>query len=317
MQQLYLSTKTEKDSIGVTNNLLHTINGNTYILGPKDFNNQITTKQHDFMTYIFKGLQVMVNKLNNTVIQEQYFHDLPLQSKIDYMKENCNFFEVKIEDVIPFLERTPTGTRHISRRDALIKIQQIDNLSNIIKLYTIKKNGNKGELQSITLFPTVSLKYEEIDRKLISITSFDLYINPDAMPFILEVFDKTKGFGNGYIEHILSLKSVHSKNLYYYISRYANLVTSNTGYTVNLDNVTKYLGINKNDRPYKDLQDIIKKFNKDLTKIYNNCKLVITPTKKGKGGTVIQINLKLVSTNTIPYSNTKHSEKSNNSDIWF
>ena len=99
------------------------------------------------------------------------------------------------------------------------------------------------------------------------------------------------GYGHTQIQTILRLKSVHSKNLYYFISRYANLIGREQGHTINLSTITKYLGIDKQTRPYNKLMQIVQQFNKDIKD--TGSELVITITKKGKAGQVKQINLKM------------------------
>ena len=76
-QNLYLKTKASTDSILTTNNLLHSISENNCMVLT---NGAMTVKQCDFMTFIFKGLQIMVNNLNNTEVDEYMdFRDLDME----------------------------------------------------------------------------------------------------------------------------------------------------------------------------------------------------------------------------------------------
>ena len=312
-QTVYLKTKTSKDSIRVNNDLLLTVSNNRYILGPNDmYESVITNKQHDFMTFIFKALQIMMNDLDNRDINGIQFIDLQFDDKINYMENNINFFEINVDNVIPFLEMTSSGkVHHISKMDALKLVDSIGRMANTRLLYktSYNENTNEGEVSAITLFPTASLKYDIIDDSLIDITSFSLRINPDAIPFILAVFDKSNGFGTAYIDQLLKLKNVHNKNLYYYLARYESLINRKNGFDVMLTTVTKYLGISRSKRPYKDLTQIVNSFNKDLSKMGNTHDLVVTPIKKNKHGKITKINLKFMdnesNTNTLPIENSK------------
>lgn len=312
-QNVYLKTKTSNDSIRVNNDLLLTVSNNRYIIGPNDmYESVITNKQHDFMTFIFKALQIMMNDLDKRNIDGIQFADLPFNDKITYMENNINFFEINSDDVIPFLEMTSSGKiHHISKMDALKLVDSIGRMANTMGLYktSYNDNTNQGEVSAITLFPTASLKYESVDGSLINITSFSLRINPDAIPFILAVFDKSQSFGNAYIEHLLRLKNVHNKNLYYFMARYESLISRENGFDIMLSTITKYLGIAKSKRPYSDLIQIVKSFNKDLSKMGNTYDLVITPIKKDKHGKITKINLKMIDTesdtNTLTLKNSK------------
>lgn len=310
-QTVYLKTKTKYDSVRVNNNLLLTVSNNRYIIGPNDmYESVITNKQHDFMTFIFKALQIMMNDLDKRNIDGIQFADLPFNDKITYMENNINFFEINSDDVIPFLEMTSSGKiHHISKMDALKLVDSIGRMANTMRLYRDKEDNERGEMLAITLFPTASLKYESVDGSLINITSFSLRINPDAIPFILAVFDKSQSFGNAYIEHLLRLKNVHNKNLYYFMARYESLISRENGFDIMLSTITKYLGIAKSKRPYSDLIQIVKSFNKDLSKMGNTYDLVITPIKKDKHGKITKINLKMIDTesdtNTLTLKNSK------------
>ena len=311
-QTVYLKTKTKYDSVRVNNDLLLTVSNNRYILGPNDiYESVITSKQHDFMTFIFKALQIMMNDLDNRDINGVQFIDLQFDDKINYMENNINFFEINSDNVIPFLEMTSSGkVHHISKMDALKLVDSIGRMANTMRLYktSYSDNTNQGEVSAITLFPTASLKYEMVDDSLIDITSFSLRINPDAIPFILEVFDKSNGFGTAYIDQLLKLKSVHNKNLYYFLARYESLISREIGFDVMLTTVTKYLGISKSKKPYKDLNQIVKSFNKDLSKMGNTYDLVVTPIKKNKHGKITKINLKFMdnelNTNALSFKNS-------------
>lgn len=309
-QTVYLKTKTSKDSIRVNNDLLLTVSNNRYILGPNDSKKVITNKQHDFMTFIFKGLQIMMNDLDNRDINGIQFADLSFDDKITYMESNIPFFEINSDDIIPFLEMTSSGkVHHISKMDALTLVSDINVMANTLSLYTDKEYNDRGEMSKILLFPTSSLKYESLNGSLINITSFSLKINSDAIPYILALFDKSQSFGTAYIEHLLRLKNVHNKNLYYFMSRYESLISRENGFDIKLSTITDHLGISKSKRPYSDLIQIVKSFNKDLSKMGNTYDLVITPIKKDKHGKITKINLKMIDTesdtNTLTLKNSK------------
>ena len=290
-QDLYLKTKKKTDYIATTTDLLHTIKNNTYMIYPGNVYKPITAKQHDFMTFILRGLHIMVNTLFAEELQ-----DLTLKEKTQYIQENSPFFKINVDDILPFLQRTSTGSfRNISKQDGLQYVEQLRQMSNTLALYRIIDNEDgTGQIQSINLFSFTSLDYKEVNGQLIDILSFDLYINPQAVESILIIFDTwfgNKGFGKTYIDVLLNLRSVHSKNLYYFISRYANLIGREQGHTINLSTITKYLGIDKQTRPYNKLMQIVQQFNKDIKD--TGSELVITITKKGKAGQVKQINLKM------------------------
>ena len=145
----------------------------------------------------------------------------------------------------------------------------------------------------------------------------------DTLTDYIVTFDYNDGYGHTQIQTILRLKSVHSKNLHYYICRYKTLINSNTGYKVNISTLTKYLGINKLNRPYKQLIQIIDKYNKEM--MDSGYELIVIPTKKGKKGQVLQIILKMQPIKQLKYTNTRDrsnynkipTNNNNRGDDWF
>lgn len=326
-QTLKLKTKTSTDSIITTNHLLSTININSCVVLT---NGAMTVKQYDFMTFIFKGLQIMVNNLNNTEVTKLLdFRDLDMEDKINYIQQNRPFLKVDADTVLPFLQTTSTGNiRRISKKEALDYIEQLRDLGNKMYISNTVKNGNITNIKSINLFSTASVDATEESDELLYIRTFDLLINLEAIPYILTLFDyKNNSYGHTQIQTILKLKSVNSKNLHYYICRYMKLINSYNGFKVNVSTLTKYLGIDKQNRPYKQLLQIVQYYNKEMADTGNI--ITVTPCKKGKRGQILQIILKLEQTteqlqnkNT---NNTDHtqlydmfSNTSNNiDDVWF
>lgn len=317
-QTLKLKTKANTDSIITTNHLLSTINKNSCMVLT---NGAMTVKQYDFMTFIFKGLQIMVNNLNNTEICEGlYFSDLPVEERVNYIQQNRPFLKVNVETILPFLQTTNTGNiRRVTKREALDYIAQLRDLGNTMYISNIIKNGNNTDIKAINLFSTASISIEDESDELLYIKTFDLLINLEAVPYILTLFDyMNNSYGHTQIKTILKLKSVNSKNLHYYICKYMNLINSYNGFKVNVSTLTKYLGIDKQTRPYKQLLQIVQYYNKEMKD--TGTKITVTPCKKGKKGQILQVILKLEQTtkqlqnNT---NNTDHNNCNNEDDIWF
>lgn len=318
-QTLKLKTKANTDSIITTNHLLSTINKNSCMVLT---NGAMTVKQYDFMTFIFKGLQIMVNNLNNTEITELLdFRDLDIEDKINYIQQNRPFLKVDVETILPFLQTTNTGNiRRMTKREALDYIAQLRDLGNKMYISNIIKNGNTTDIKAINLFSTASISVEDESAELVYIKTFDLLINLEAIPYILTLFDyKNNSYGHTQIKTILKLKSVNSKNLHYYICKYMNLINSYNGFKVNVSTLTKYLGIDKQTRPYKQLLQIVQYYNKEMADTGNI--ITVTPCKKGKRGQILQVILKLEqTTEQLQYKNTNntdHSNCNNENDVWF
>lgn len=318
-QTLKLKTKANTDSIITTNHLLSTLNINSCVVLT---NGAMTVKQYDFMTFIFKGLQMMVNNLNNTEITELLdFRDLDIEDKINYIQQNRPFLKVDVETILPFLQTTNTGnTRRVTKREALDYIEQLRELGNKMYISNTIKNEDSTTIKSINLFSTASVDATDESDELLYIKTFDLLINLEAIPYILTLFDyKNNSYGHTQIRTILKLKSVNSKNLHYYICRYMNLINSYNGFKVNVSTLTKYLGIDKQIRPYKQLLQIVQYYNKEMAD--TGTKITITSCKKGKKGQILQVILKLEqTTEQLQYKNTNntdHSNCNNENDVWF
>lgn len=309
-QTLKLKTKTSTDSIITTNHLLSTININSCVVLT---NGAMTVKQYDFMTFIFKGLQMMVNNLNNTEVTKLLdFRDLEIEDKISYIQQNRPFLKVDVETILPFLQTTSTDNiRRISKKEALDYIEQLRDLGNKMYISNTVKNGNITNIKSINLFSTASVDATEESDELLYIKTFDLLINLEAVPYILTLFDyKNNSYGHTQIQTILKLKSVNSKNLHYYICRYMTLINSYNGFKVNVSTLTKYLGIDKQTRPYNQLLQIVKYYNKEMADTGNI--ITVTPCKEGKRGQILQIIIKLEqTTKQLQYKNTNNTDHSN------
>lgn len=314
-QTLKLKTKTSTDSIITTNHLLSTLNINSCVVLT---NGAMTVKQYDFMTFIFKGLQMMVNNLNNTEITELLdFRDLDIEDKINYIQQNRPFLKVDVETILPFLQTTNTGNiRRMTKREALDYIAQLRDLGNKMYISNIIKNGNTTDIKAINLFSTASISVEDESAELVYIKTFDLLINLEAIPYILTLFDYTNNsYGHTQIQTILKLKSVNSKNLHYYICKYMKLINSYSGFKVNVSTLTKYLGIDKQTRPYKQLLQIVQYYNKEMKDTGNI--ITVTPCKKGKRGQILQIILKLEqTTEQLQYNNTNNTDHSQLYDMF-
>lgn len=314
-QTLKLKTKANTDSIITTNHLLSTLNINSCVVLT---NGAMTVKQYDFMTFIFKGLQMMVNNLNNTEITELLdFRDLDIEDKINYIQQNRPFLKVDVETILPFLQTTNTGNiRRVTKREALDYIAQLRDLGNKMYISNIIKNGNTTDIKAINLFSTASISVEDESAELVYIKTFDLLINLEAIPYILTLFDYTNNsYGHTQIQTILKLKSVNSKNLHYYICKYMKLINSYSGFKVNVSTLTKYLGIDKQTRPYKQLLQIVQYYNKEMADTGNI--ITVTPCKKGKRGQILQIILKLEqTTEQLQYNNTNNTDHSQLYDMF-
>lgn len=314
-QTLKLKTKANTDSIITTNHLLSTLNINSCVVLT---NGAMTVKQYDFMTFIFKGLQMMVNNLNNTEITELLdFRDLDIEDKINYIQQNRPFLKVDVETILPFLQTTNTGNiRRMTKREALDYIAQLRDLGNKMYISNIIKNGNTTDIKAINLFSTASISVEDESAELVYIKTFDLLINLEAVPYILTLFDyMNNSYGHTQIKTILKLKSVNSKNLHYYICKYMKLINSYSGFKVNVSTLTKYLGIDKQTRPYKQLLQIVQYYNKEMKDTGNI--ITITPCKKGKRGQILQIILKLEqTTEQLQNNNTNNTDHSQLYDMF-
>jgi len=312
---LKLTTRNVTDYIVTTNNLLHTINQNSCMVLT---NGAMTVKQYDFMVFIFKGLQIYVNN-----IRKEIQHSFEVDS-MDFVDEDVTqyildhrFIKVDFEDMIQFLQKTNNGnTRYISKKDLLNYLSQIQTMCNNLMLKCeFMDNNGQDKIFTRNLFSGTSYDGKNAN-ELINMYSFDLLLSVDALPFILELFNTANGFGQTQIETILKLKSVNSKNLHFFICRYISLIKG--GFDVNVRTLTKYLGINNHDRPYADLKDIIKRYNKEIED--TGTKITITPIKKGKKGQILKISLKQETTIKLPYKNTNntdHSNCDNEIDVWF
>ena len=309
-QTLKLKTKATTDSIITTNHLLSTLNMNSCMVLT---NGAMTVKQYDFMTFIFKGLQMMVNNLNNTEVTKLLdFRDLDMEDKINYIQQNRPFLKVDVETVLPFLQTTNTGNiRRISKREALDYINQLRDLGNQMYISNIIKNGNTTDIKAINLFSTASISIEDESEELLCIKTFDLLINLEAIPYILTLFDyKNNSYGHTQIKTILKLKSVNSKNLHYYICKHIRLINSYNGFKINVSTLTKYLGIANQTRPYNQLLKIVNYYNKEMKD--TGTKITITPCKKGKRGQILQIIIKLEkTTEQLQCNNTNNTDHSN------
>lgn len=282
-KKLHLKTKTSKDSVLTTNHVLESLKQNTSVIYPKNLSRGMTVKEHDFMTYMFKALQVWVNELNKEIVNDEglQFYDLSMQDKVKYMKEHEPFFKVEVDEMKEFLRKTDNTTfRKVSIKDTFNFLQQIYDLSHNLVLATLKED-EEGNITGgiMDLFPYTSFQGRQLDPKNINIKTFDLYINPYAYESILTVFNALDngGYGNTNIQILEGFRTVYTKNLWYYVSRYVNLIDTPQGFKVKLKNITDYLGISEQRQPMEKLKQIVKSFNKEMLKY--NVQLIIEPVK--------------------------------------
>lgn len=282
-KKIHLKTKTLEDSVLTTNHVLESLKQNTSVIYPKNLNRGMTVKEHDFMTYVFKALQVWVNDLNKTTVNEEglQFYDLSMSDKIKYMKEHEPFFKIEVDEMKQFLSRTDnTNFRYVSVKDTFNFLQQIYSLSHNLVIATLKEDDNGNITGGIMdLFPYTSFQGRQLELDNIDINTFDLYINPYAYESILTVFNAFDkgGYGNTNIQILEGFRTVYTKNLWYFVSRYVNLIDTKQGFKVKLKTITDYLGISEQRQPMEKLKQIVKSFNKEMLKY--NVQLIIEPVK--------------------------------------
>lgn len=282
-QRLYLHTKTEEDSILTTNHMLETLKQNTNIIYPKNINRGMTAKEHDFMTYVFKALQVFVNQVNKIEVNGVQFLDMTLDERLEYLAEHeeARFLKLDADDVFKFFGRTNTGkSRYVSTKDLLEYLRKIHDLTNNMVLATVEETPEGTKTSIATLFPYISSFKGNQEGREVDVETFDLYINPYAYTNILQLFTGGKGYGSTNISRLELFRTANAKNLWYYVSRYVNLIDSKTGLKVKLKTLTDFLGISDSKRPYKELCQIAKAFNK-ITGKYG-VELTLEPVKRGK-----------------------------------
>lgn len=282
-KKLHLRTKTSKDSVLTTNHVLESLKQNSTIIYPKNLSRGMTVKEHDFMTYMFKALQVWVNELNKETVNEEglQFSDLSMDEKIKYMKEHEPFFKIEVDEMKQFLRKTDnTNFRYVSIKDTFNFLQQIYDLSHNLVLATLKED-EEGNITGgiMDLFPYTSFQGRQLNPNDINLKTFDLYINPYAYESILTVFNALDkgGYGNTNIQILEGFRTVYTKNLWYYVSRYVNLIDTPQGFKVKLKTITDYLGISDQERPYNNLKKIVNSFNKEM--LQYNVQLIVEPVK--------------------------------------
>lgn len=319
-KKLHLKTKTQEDSVLTTNHVLESLKQNTSVIYPKNLNRGMTVKEHDFMTYVFKALQVWVNDLNKTIVNEEglQFYDLSMPDKIKYMKEHEPFFKIEVDEMKEFLSRTDaTNFRKVSIKDTFNFLQQIYDLSHNLVIATLKEDDN-GNITGcvMDLFPCTSFQGRRLNLDNINIETFDLYVNPYAYESIVTVFNAFDkgGYGNTNIQILEGFRTVYTKNLWYFVSRYVNLIDTKQGFKVKLKTITDYLGISEQERPFNNLKKIVNSFNKEMLKY--NVQLILEPVKtKNKITHVIlkSSNVKSIAT----YDNGADTDTENSKDDIF
>lgn len=282
-KKLHLRTKTSKDSVLTTNHVLESLKQNSTIIYPKNLSRGMTVKEHDFMTYMFKALQVWVNELNKETVNDEglQFADLSMAEKVKYMKEHEPFFKIEVDEMKQFLRKTDnTNFRYVSIKDTFNFLQQIYDLSHNLVLATLKED-EEGNITGgiMDLFPYTSFQGRQLNPNDINLKTFDLYINPYAYESILTVFNALDkgGYGNTNIQILEGFRTVYTKNLWYYVSRYVNLIDTPQGFKVKLKTITDYLGISDQERPYNNLKKIVNSFNKEM--LQYNVQLIVEPVK--------------------------------------
>ena len=282
-KKLHLKTKTSKDSVLTTNHVLESLKQNSTIIYPKNLSRGMTVKEHDFMTYMFKALQVWVNELNKEIVNDEglQFADLSMADKIKYMKEHEPFFKIEVDEMKQFLSRTDnTNFRYVSVKETFNFLQQIYDLSHNLVLATLKEDEDGNVTGGIMdLFPYTSFQGRQLNPNDINLKTFDLYINPYAYESILTVFNALDkgGYGNTNIQILEGFRTVYTKNLWYYVSRYVNLIDTPQGFKVKLKTITDYLGISDQERPFNKLKQIVNSFNKEM--LQYNVQLIVEPVK--------------------------------------
>lgn len=282
-KKLYLKSRNSEDSILTTNHVLESLKQNCSVIYPKNLNRGMTVKEHDFMTYIFKALQVWVNQLNKETVNEEglQFYDLSMQDKIKYMKEHEPFFKVEVEEIKEFLNRTDTTNfRRVSINETFKFLQELYDLSHNLVIATLKEDEEGNMTGGIMdLFPYTSFQGRKLTQNKINIHTFDLYINPYAYESILTVFNAFDkgGYGNTNIQILEGFRTVYTKNLWYFVSRYVNLIDTQQGFKVKLKTITDYLGISEQRQPMEKLKQIVNSFNKEM--LQYNVQLIVEPVK--------------------------------------
>lgn len=282
-KKLHLRTKTSKDSVLTTNHVLESLKQNSTIIYPKNLSRGMTVKEHDFMTYMFKALQVWVNELNKETVNDEglQFADLSMAEKVKYMKEHEPFFKIEVDEMKQFLRKTDnTNFRYVSIKDTFNFLQQIYDLSHNLVLATLKED-EEGNITGgiMDLFPYTSFQGRQLNPNDINLKTFDLYINPYAYESILTVFNALDkgGYGNTNIQILEGFRTVYTKNLWYYVSRYVNLIDTPQGFKVKLKTITDYLGISEQKQPMEKLKQIVNSFNKEM--LQYNVQLIVEPVK--------------------------------------
>lgn len=282
-KKLYLKSRNSEDSILTTNHVLESLKQNCSVIYPKNLSRGMTVKEHDFMTYIFKALQVWVNQLNKEIVNDEglQFYDLSMPEKIEYMKEHEPFFKVEVDEMKEFLSKTDdTNFRYVSINDTFKYLQQIHDLSHNLVIATLKKD-EEGNITGgiMDLFPYTSFQGRQLTQNDINLKTFDLYINPYAYESILTVFNAFDegGYGNTNIQILEGFRTVYTKNLWYFVSRYVNLIATQQGFKVKLKTITDYLGISEQRQPMEKLKQIVNSFNKEMLKY--DVQLIVEPVK--------------------------------------
>ena len=282
-KKLYLKSRNSEDSILTTNHVLESLKQNCSVIYPKNLNRGMTVKEHDFMTYVFKALQVWVNQLNKETVNDEglQFADLSMPEKIEYMKEHEPFFKVEVDEMKEFLNRTnTTNFRRVSINETFKFLQEIYDLSHNLVIATLKED-EEGNITGgiMDLFPYTSFQGRKLTQNDINLKTFDLYINPYAYESILTVFNAFDkgGYGNTNIQILEGFRTVYTKNLWYFVSRYVNLIATQQGFKVKLKTITDYLGISEQERPFNKLKQIVNSFNKEMLKY--NVQLIVEPVK--------------------------------------
>lgn len=288
---LHLHPKTKYDTIRTTNHVLSTISKNMYLMGTNNIFKGMTKKQHEFMTFVLRGLQIFVNRWNNTYIDElgRYFADLSIDEKVNVLKEANPFLVVDAEELIPFLKSTTSAKfRNINKREALKYMEEIQSISNsmVVCQDIFNRETSSGTITSFSLFNAVSLKYKSEKGEIITVDTFDLLINPMAYESILLLFDAldSKGFGNTILEILLDIKSPYAKNLWFFISRFSNYIDRPKGNKYSTKLLYSVLSGEEKLR-YQDLKQAITSLNRVLAKYPVDgepVQLEIEPTKTRK-----------------------------------
>lgn len=298
--ELNLTSKTKYDTIRTTNHVLETISKNMFLMSSNNVFRGMTKKQHEFLTFVLKQLQVEVNKWNNTYIESTQFMDLPIEDKVQILQEHNPFFTISTDEIIPFLKATGSHKfRKITKQEALKYIREIQNFANqlVVCQDIYDAQQNRGNIISYPLFSATSLDYSLDKGKLITINHFDLLINPAAYEVILNLFNAldVKGFGSTIIEVLLDINSVYAKNLWFFISRFSNYIDRPKGNKYSTKLLYSVLSGEEKLR-YQDLTQSVKILNKVLTKYLVDgepVQLEIEPTKK-KDNKITEVALRCI-----------------------